>query len=140
MKQHSDSGSITKNLWLNTAIMTKRLDNSLGDIHGIGSTEYMVLFTLIKAPSHTLRRVDIADALARSVSGITRLLQPMEKNGLVTKDSNERGAKVSLIKLTAAGEELFNNACVTFDAQSQTMLKNLDKENADKLLNLLRMI
>ncbi|MEQ9463567.1 MAG: MarR family transcriptional regulator [Haliea sp.] len=140
MESKSKYGAISKSLWLNSAIISKHLDNSLGAIHGIGLTEYMVLLNLMKAPNHALRRIDIAEALARTASGITRMLMPMEKIGLVTKETNERDARVSLVKITAAGEELFRNASVTLDAKSESLLKNIDNKSADKLLVLLQAI
>ncbi|WP_086929479.1 MarR family winged helix-turn-helix transcriptional regulator [Agarilytica rhodophyticola] len=138
--QQSKYGAITKSLWFNTAIISKHLDNSLGAIHGIGLTEYMVLLHLMKAPNHALRRIDIADALARTASGITRLLMPMEKIGLVEKEINQRDARVSLVKVTPAGEELFKNASITVDAKSETLLKNIDSKKANTFLNLLNTI
>lgn len=140
MKSRSQYGDITKSLWLNTAIISKNLDNSLGAIHGIGLTEYMVLLNLMKAPNHALRRIDIAEALARTASGVTRLLSPMEKIGLVQKDVNERDARVSLVKITPAGKELFENASVTVDAKSESLLKNIDSKSAGIFLNLLSSI
>ncbi len=137
MKKESRYGAIAKSLWLNTALVSKHLDNSLGAVHGIGLTEYMVLLNLAEAPNQSLRRVDIAEALARTASGITRMLMPMEKIGLVQKELNERDARVSLVKITAAGEELLKNASVTLDAKAEALLKNLDVKKADKLLDLL---
>ncbi|GAA6153540.1 hypothetical protein NBRC116587_29610 [Pseudoteredinibacter isoporae] len=125
---------------MNTAIISKQLDNSLGAIHGIGLTEYMVLLNLMQAPNRALRRIDIAEALARTASGITRMLMPMEKIGLVTKEANERDARVSLVKITPAGEELFKEASTTLDAKSETLLKNIDSTDADSFLDLLRRI
>jgi DNA-binding MarR family transcriptional regulator len=133
-------GEITRNLWLNAAVITKSLDNSLGAIHGIGLTEYMVLLNLAQAPNHTLRRIDIADAIARTGSGVTRLLMPMEKVGLVSKEANARDARVSLVKITPAGIELFENASVTLDQKSQALLTNIAGDNADRLLELLEAI
>ncbi len=140
MKSASKYGAICKSLWLNSAIISKHLDNSLGAIHGIGLTEYMVLLNLMKAPNHALRRIDIAEALARTASGVTRMLMPMEKIGLVTKETNERDARVSLVKITPAGEELFRNASLTLDAKAESILKNIDSKSADKLLVLLQAI
>lgn len=137
MESESKYGAITRSLWVNTAIISKQLDNSLGAIHGIGLTEYMVLLNLMKAPNQSLRRIDIADALARTASGITRMLMPMEKIGLITKEINERDARVSLVKITPAGEELFNNASATLDTRSEALLKNLESKDTDKLLDLL---
>ncbi|WP_353409476.1 MarR family winged helix-turn-helix transcriptional regulator [Pseudoteredinibacter isoporae] len=140
MESESKYGAITKSLWVNTAIISKQLDNSLGAIHGIGLTEYMVLLNLMQAPNRALRRIDIAEALARTASGITRMLMPMEKIGLVTKEANERDARVSLVKITPAGEELFKEASTTLDAKSETLLKNIDSTDADSFLDLLRRI
>ncbi|MBM70419.1 MAG: MarR family transcriptional regulator [Haliea sp.] len=133
-------GAISKSLWLKSAVISKHLDNSLGAIHGIGLAEYMVLLNLMKAPNHALRRIDIAESLARTASGITRMLMPMEKIGLVSKETNARDARVSLVKITPAGEELFRNATVTLDAKSQSLLRNIDSESADTMLALLHSI
>lgn len=140
MKSDSKYGAITKSLWLNAAVISRHLDNSLGAIHGIGLTEYMVLLNLMQAPNQALRRIDIADALARTASGVTRMLMPMEKIGLVTKDTSGRDARVSLVKITPAGEELFKNASATLNSKSESLLKNIDSNNADTLLMLLEKI
>ena len=140
MASESQYGAIAKSLWLNTAIISKHLDNSLGAVHGIGLTEYMVLLNLMKAPNKALRRVDVADALARTASGVTRMLMPMEKIGLIAKESNQRDARVSLVKITPAGEELFTNASLTLDKKSESLLKNLDADDAAQFLDLLTRI
>lgn len=131
---------VTQTLWLKAALISKQLDTSLGAIHGIGLAEYMVLANLMKAPNHALRRIDIADALARTGSGITRMLMPMEKIGLITRDTNDRDARVSLVKITPAGEALFIDASATFDTKSNALLKGLDNNSTEQLLNLLEAI
>ena len=133
----SSYGEIAKQIWFNAAVISKNLDNSLGAIHGIGLTEYMVLLHLMKAQNHALRRIDIADALARTASGVTRLLVPMERIGLVEKETNQRDARVSLVKITPAGEELFQNATLTVNEKSASILKNLAPKQAKTLLELL---
>jgi len=140
MKSELKYGAIAKSLWLKTATISRHLDNSLGAVHGIGLTEYMVLHSLMEAPNHALRRIDLAEALARTASGITRMLMPMEKIGLVTKEINERDARVSLVKITPAGKELFNNAAVTLDNKSESLLKNMRSNDASKFLGLLQVI
>ena len=136
----SSYGEIAKQIWFNAAVISKNLDNSLGAIHGIGLTEYMVLLHLMKAQNHALRRIDIADALARTASGVTRLLVPMERIGLVEKETNQRDARVSLVKITPAGEELFQNATLTVNEKSASILKNLAPKQAKTLLELLGLL
>jgi DNA-binding MarR family transcriptional regulator len=140
MKSEIKYGDISKRLWLNAAVVSKHLDNSLSALHGIGLTEYMVLQSLMAAPNHALRRVDIAESLARTASGITRILMPMEKIGLVSKDVNERDARVSMVKITPSGETLFEHATTTLNAKSASVLKNLNATQADSLLTLLQLI
>ena len=140
MDSNSKYGDITQSLLLKTAIISKHLDNSLGAIHGIGLTEYMVLLNLMDSPNRALRRIDIAEALARTASGVTRLLIPMEKIGLVSKEINERDARVSLVKITPAGQKLFKNASITLDKKSESLLKNIDKKTATTLLKILSQI
>ena len=133
----TNQSAIVRTLWTSTGVISKHLDNSLGAVHGIGLTEYMVLLSLSEAPNQSLRRIDIAEALSRTASGITRLLMPMEKIGLVEKQANERDARVSLVKLTSAGESLLKNATVTFEKKAETLLKNLTDKQTSSLLNLL---
>ena len=137
MEREQASGAITKSLWINSAIVSRTMDNTLGANHGIGMAEYMVLESLMNAPNHCMRRVDIAEALARTASGITRMLLPMEKIGLIAKETNERDARVSLVKITAAGEEMYQNATVTLNRRANALFRRLDDTKATKLLSLL---
>ena len=86
--------------------LNTRLEKSLSgplSLHGISLTEYMVLRQLAQAPEQKLRRIDLAQQVGLSASGVTRLLNPMEKTGLIDKEQVERDARVSLVTLTSAG-------------------------------------
>ena len=131
---------VTKCLWLSSSKISKHLDNCLGAIHGIGLTEFMVLQQLVEAPDNALRRIDIADAIARTASGVTRLLAPMEKIGLVTRAANKRDARVSLVAITPQGKQIFDDASQTLEQKSQTLLKGMNQRQATKLLDLLHVI
>lgn len=131
---------ISKKLWMTHTLMAKHLDNALGTIHGIGLTEYMVLQALIEAPSKVMRRVDLAESIGRTASGITRMLMPMEKIGLIKKEANKRDARVSLVKITAAGERLFTDASATFEQKSEQLLKNLSSKQLENLSKILQEI
>ena len=137
MKNESTHAAIAKSLWINSAVISRQLDNSLGAIHGIGLAEYMVLLNLMNAPNQTLRRIDIAEALGRTASGITRMLMPMVKIGIVEKATSERDARVSLVKITPAGESIFTDASTTLAQKSASLLKNIDGRKAETLLGLL---
>ncbi|MEN8820160.1 MAG: MarR family transcriptional regulator [Abyssibacter sp.] len=82
--------------------MSKRLDRALS-LHGLSLSEFQVLDALSTAPDQSLRRIDLADAVGLTASGVTRLLNPMEKIGLVDKQASARDARVSLVRLSSAG-------------------------------------
>jgi len=129
---------VIKALWTNTSKTTKQIDNSLGMIHGIGLTEYMVLSHLSNAPKNLMRRIDVAEAIGRTASGVTRMLSPMEKIGLIQKEVNPRDARVSLVKMTETGEKIFKEATNTFNQQSEQILKALDQKQLNDLYVLLK--
>ncbi len=68
------------------------------------------------------------------------MLSPMEKIGLVSRDTNPRDARVSLVKITPAGETVFKQALKTLNQQAENLFKKLDSSNLDHLLHLLHEI
>jgi len=128
------------NLWMSSTSISRKIDLRLGAIHGIGFTEYMVLFHLMNAPNNVQRRIDLADAIGRTASGVTRMLLPMEKIGLVTKESNPRDARVSLVKVTAAGEKVFHDASTTLNEESKHRLRRVDSQGINDLLEIFNAI
>ena len=137
MGQQEKYALAARRLWSGSTHITRRLDNSLGAIHGIGLTEYMVLQQLAQSPTGALRRIDLADAVERTASGITRMLRPMEKIGLVEKDVSERDARVSLVRVTPAGQRVYEEASETVKQQSEALLSGLGARALDNFLDLL---
>jgi DNA-binding MarR family transcriptional regulator len=140
MKQLSDSATAAISLWMNSTAIARKIDLGLGAIHGIAFSEYIVLLHLVSAPGRTLRRIDLADAMGRTASGVTRMLRPMEKIGLVKKERNPRDARVSLVKITAAGEEIFADATTSLNQSSKDLLKRLDKDGLKNLLEIMNIL
>lgn len=105
----------------------KKIDRHLS-AHGISFSEFYVMHCLSREAEQTMRRTDLADAVGMSVSGITRLLAPMEKLQLVQKEKNPRDARVSLVKLSDAGMRVYQEALPTMTNSADTLLKPLDGE------------
>lgn len=118
------------------AHIQKRLAGPLS-CHGISLTEYLVLRQLHEAPGKRLRRVDLARGVGLSPSGVTRLLNPMQKTGLINKEEAARDARVSLVTLTSAGETIFNDAAVSFDQVAQSFLEPLTGKDQSSLQRIL---
>jgi len=68
------------------------------------------------------RRVDLAERLGLTASGVTRSLLPLEKIGLVTRQSDPRDARVGYALITPTGLELVTNATTVVDNISRAML------------------
>ena len=63
-------------------------------MHGLTMSDFDVLIQLYHAPEHAMRRIDIARQVLLTASGITRLLDGLERCGLVAKESlRERRAR-----------------------------------------------
>lgn len=81
--------------------LSRRLDSRLG---GLGFNELIILHHLDQADGNKMRRIDLAEKIGLTASGVTRLLLPMEKIGLIKKEANERDARVSYVKLAPGGK------------------------------------
>ena len=108
--------------------------------HGISFTEFQVMRGLADAPDLTMRRIDLAEQVGLTASGVTRLLAPMEKRGLVKKQANARDARVSLVKLTSAGKKLYSEAEMTVDRSAETLLSPANPSQKATLLELLALL
>jgi DNA-binding MarR family transcriptional regulator len=93
--------------------VARRLDSALGNHHGISFADYQLLTQLAHAPGGRLRRIDLAGQLGLTASGVTRSLLPLEKIGLVERQSDPRDARVGYALLSAAGGALLANADTT---------------------------
>jgi DNA-binding MarR family transcriptional regulator len=93
--------------------ITRRLNADLLDEHGLTLSDYEVLLRLSREDEGMMRRVDLAESVVLTASGITRLLDGLERAGLVEKASCPSDARVSYAKLTEAGREKLEAAAVT---------------------------
>ena len=103
---------------------SRKLEGALTP-HGISVTEFIVLNALYSSTDRSVRRIDLAQSVGLSASGITRMLRPMQKIGLVERDSNPRDARVSLVSLTQAGQRIFEEASVSVNMKAEALLSPL---------------
>jgi DNA-binding MarR family transcriptional regulator len=98
------------------AAITRQLNADLLNVHGLTLSDYEVLFRLSEAEDQRMRRVDLAESVVLTASGITRLLDGLQRAGYVTKASCESDARVSYAKLTEAGLKKLAEASTTHRA------------------------
>ena len=119
------------------AMLVRRFDSTLGNLHGLSFGDYQLLYHLQRAPGGRLRRIDLAERLALTASGITRSLMPLEKIGLVARQADARDARVGYAAITAAGLALLAHANTTAQALGQELLGNASAEQLAPLSLLL---
>ena len=90
--------------------VTRALNAELVAEHGLTINDYEVLLHLARADERRLRRVDLAERLILTASGITRLLDGLERAGYVTKAQCASDARVTYALLTAAGLDKLQEA------------------------------
>ena len=90
--------------------MTKALDAELIAAHGISLSSYEVLLFLADAPEGRLRMSELADGVLLSRSGLTRLVDRMERDGLLRRERCEEDARGWFAAITDDGRELFRRA------------------------------
>jgi DNA-binding MarR family transcriptional regulator len=108
----SGVGSWVSFLRAHSAI-TRQLNADLLNVHGLTLNDYEVLLLLSKAEGHRMRRVDLAQTVVLTASGITRLLDGLERAGYVEKDTCASDARVSYAKLTGTGHSKLRAAAET---------------------------
>ncbi|MES2319454.1 MAG: MarR family winged helix-turn-helix transcriptional regulator [Pseudomonadota bacterium] len=111
-----------------TAVLERRFDNALGSHHGISFGDYQLLNHLARAPGGRLRRVDLAERVGLTASGVTRTLLPLEKIGLVTRQLDPRDARVGFAAITPVGHEMVDNASAVVDLVSREAVRGIDPD------------
>jgi DNA-binding MarR family transcriptional regulator len=122
------------------AVLTRRFDATLGSHHGISFADYQLLTHLSRAPGGKLRRIDLAERLGLSPSGVTRSLLPLEKIGLVGRQSDPRDARVGYALITPAGNVLVANANSTVELVSREATRAADAGQLAAMSSLLGQI
>lgn len=113
-----------------SATVSRKLDGRLGSLHGISFADFALLRQLADAPEMRMRRVDLAEALGLTASAVTRALIPLEKIGLVSRQTDKRDARVGYATLSAAGRRLLASAVETAEETTQEILRDTDLRSA----------
>lgn len=116
------------------AVLTKALDAQLEAEHGLPLTSYEVLLFVADADDRRMRMCDLAESVLLSRSGLTRLVDRLERDGLLTRESCSADARGAFAKLTPAGERKLAEARATHRAGvRQLFLHRLTSEQQELL-------
>lgn len=87
--------------------LTKALDAELVAAHGLSLSSYEVLLFLADSPEGHVRMSDLADSVLLSRSGLTRLVDRLERDGLVRRESCPSDLRGFNALITDEGRKLF---------------------------------
>jgi DNA-binding MarR family transcriptional regulator len=92
------------------AELTKELDAELAREHNLPLSSYEVLLYLADAPDGRMRMAELADSVLLSRSGLTRLVDRLEREGLLKRERCESDARGYFAEITPKGRRLFDAA------------------------------
>ncbi|HEY3612573.1 MAG TPA: MarR family winged helix-turn-helix transcriptional regulator [Gaiellales bacterium] len=103
-------------------VIVRDIDMSLAGHHGLGLNDVALLLELHGAPEGRLRRLDLAERLGITPSGVARQLAPMERRGLVGRESHPDDARLALVVLTDAGARVVADVLPTAEEAATRVL------------------
>jgi DNA-binding MarR family transcriptional regulator len=113
-------------------------EQRLGEVCGIPGLHFHVLNTLAQAPEGRLRLQELAEAVRHSQSGTTRLVDRLEKEGLISRLACETDRRVTWALLSEKGKTLYVRALPVWEAfLADHLRKGLTVDEAETLESLL---
>jgi DNA-binding MarR family transcriptional regulator len=123
-------------LRVHTALV-RELDAELDAAHSLPLSSYDVLIYLRAAPGRRLRMAELADSVLLSRSGVTRLVDRLEREGLIVRDACTDDGRGLFAVLTDKGEELLARARPTHLAGvRERFLRHFSEEEMKQLARL----
>jgi DNA-binding MarR family transcriptional regulator len=118
--------------------LNRELSARLLTEHGLTINDYEALLYLSHEEDGSLRRVDLAERLMLTPSGVTRLLDGLERDGWVRKGQCDSDARVTYAVLTDEGRERLELAGRTHVAQIREIFaERFSEDELETLVDLL---
>jgi DNA-binding MarR family transcriptional regulator len=105
------------------ATTTRLLSAELQAEHGLTINDYEALLVLSRADGRRMRRVDLARRLVLTPSGVTRLLEGLERAGLVERAVCSSDLRVTYAQLTDAGAAKLEQASCAHVGSLRTLFE-----------------
>lgn len=89
------------------AVVIERIEQDLSAERKVPLTTYDVLVALYQAPNKRLRMSELAKRVVITRSGLTRVVERLEQEGLVTRERTDEDRRGAYAVLTRAGKRAF---------------------------------
>lgn len=119
------------------AKIVQRFDRNM--LGGLGFNDFIILYHLSLADEEKMRRIDLADKVGVTPSGITRMLLPMEKLGMLKREASEQDARVSYVKLAPGGKRLFEETLEEAMILSEELLPSTKIDNLKEVSDIFKL-
>ena len=128
--------------WINFlrahSAVTRQFNAELLATHGLTINDFDVLAQLSRAPEQALKRVELAERVLLTPSGITRLLKGLEAAGWVSNRPCAEDARVTYAVLTPEGTKKLDEARETHVASVRALFsERFEKDELETLASLL---
>ena len=120
------------------ASATRAMSAQLVAEHGLTINDYECLLYLAHAEEGRMRRVDLAEQLILTASGVTRLLDGLERAGWVERASCASDRRVTYAVLTEAGRAKLQEAADSHITGVRTFFE--ERFSADEIETLARLL
>jgi DNA-binding MarR family transcriptional regulator len=120
------------------AHLVRQLEQDLQVHRKIALASYDVLVQLAEAPNHRLRMSELANAVLLSRSGLTRLVDRLQREGLVERQPDPGDARGLFTVMTDKGRNALRDAAVVHLAGVATLF--VDRLSEDELHELQRLM
>jgi len=92
-----------------SAAINRQIERPLSAYHGLSLNDLALLLELQREGGR-MHRGDLAAHLGITASGVARQLQPLERIGVVARESHPTDARLAIVVLTEAGAQLAEDA------------------------------
>jgi DNA-binding MarR family transcriptional regulator len=138
LRQQASAVEVFVRLLRGHAAVTRELNAQLVADHGLTINDYEALLHLARAEERRMRRIDLAERLILTASGITRLLDGLEQAGYVDRDSCASDRRVTYAVLTDAGLAKLREASKSHVADIRSFFESrFSSDELDELVGLL---
>jgi len=140
IKQAKPFESLESEVFLNlmrTADALSRGSEEILKLAGLSHTQYNVLRILRGAGDRGLCCREVAERMITRDPDITRLLDRMERRGLLTRSRDSGDRRVITVRITPAGSKVLKDLDGPLTQHNRNLLSHMDKGDLRKLLALL---
>jgi DNA-binding MarR family transcriptional regulator len=102
--------------------LSRQLDQQIEAEHGLSLSSLQALICVDEAPEGRMRMSDLAEAAGLSRSGVTRLADRLERDGLLCRDRCCDDARGAFACLTDAGREKVVDGRTTYQSAVSELL------------------